>query len=200
MASRHAAPIDKLSKVSHIVILHSKFSSELTFENFFLTAIDKTTRHASPITVRWKFSKVGNRVVLHSKFSSKLTFENFCLLTLALDKPCRSLSGKNSQKSARCRIYYAEWLYSWLLRIMLSLLTATRKSQWQSIMQRTATHCNALEYTATTLQHTATHCSTLQHTATHCNALQRTKSAQWQVDILESQLAAGCAMQNDRNA
>jgi len=52
MASRHASPIDKFSKVSYIVILHRKFSSELTFENFFLTAIDETSRHASPITVR----------------------------------------------------------------------------------------------------------------------------------------------------
>jgi len=39
-----------------------------------------------------------------------------------------------------------------------------------------ATHCNTLQHTATTLQHTATHCNTLQHTATHCNALQRAGS------------------------
>ena len=57
-----------------------------------------------------------------------------------------------------------------------------------------ATHCNALQHTATrvecgrvangtagscnirynTLKHTATHCDTLQHTATHCNTLQHT--------------------------
>jgi len=34
-------------------------------------------------------------------------------------------------------------------------------------MQRTATHCNAL-------QHTTTLCNTLQHIATHCNALPHT--------------------------
>ena len=33
-----------------------------------------------------------------------------------------------------------------------------------SLLQRTAMHCNAL-------QRTATHCNTLQHTATHCNTL-----------------------------
>jgi len=37
------------------------------------------------------------------------------------------------------------------------------------IVQRTATHCNALQLTAT-------HCNTLQHAATHCNALQQTAS------------------------
>jgi len=43
----------------------------------------------------------------------------------------------------------------------------------------TATHCNALQRTATHATHcdalsrTATHCNTLQRTATHCNALQR---------------------------
>ena len=65
------------------------------------------------------------------------------------------------------------------------------------LLQRTATHCNALQHTAThcntphhttthcntqqhtaahcsILQHTATHCSTLQHTATHCSTLQHT--------------------------
>ena len=62
-------------------------------------------------------------------------------------------------------------------------------------LQRTATHCNTLQHTATrhtygsvltsslmdctlsvchynALQHIATHCNTLQHTATHCNTLQ----------------------------
>jgi len=34
--------------------------------------------------------------------------------------------------------------------------------------------CNTLQYTRSTLQHTATHCNTLQHTATHCNTLQHT--------------------------
>ena len=59
-----------------------------------------------------------------------------------------------------------------------------------TILQHTATHCNALQRTTThcnTLQHTATHCThihgamtrvidntTLQQTATHCNTLQRT--------------------------
>ena len=70
-----------------------------------------------------------------------------------------------------------------------------------AILQRTATHCNALQHTAThcnillptflivsqpqgsehdthgkcsTLQHTAKHYSTLQHALTHCNTLQHT--------------------------
>jgi len=70
------------------------------------------------------------------------------------------------------------------------------------MLQRIATHCNALQHTTThcstlqpchlghcehhlrlmlhivmrcnALQHTATHCNTLQHTATHCNTLQHT--------------------------
>jgi len=58
-----------------------------------------------------------------------------------------------------------------------------------SVLQRTATHCNALQHTAThcntvlwkslweevqrvsIFQHTVMHCNTLQHTL-HCNALQ----------------------------
>ena len=53
-------------------------------------------------------------------------------------------------------------------------------------LQRTATHCNTLQYTAAhcnaqrrtathcnALQHTVTHCNTLQHTATHCSSLSR---------------------------
>jgi len=42
-------------------------------------------------------------------------------------------------------------------------------------LQRTATHCNALQHTTilmsfcNTLQHPSTHCNALQHTATHCN-------------------------------
>jgi len=71
-------------------------------------------------------------------------------------------------------------------------------AQVSSYLIRTcATHCNALQHTAThsalhwrksrllssehalspklidldTLQHTATHCNTLQYTATHCNTL-----------------------------
>ena len=41
------------------------------------------------------------------------------------------------------------------------------RSHSAAILQRTATHCNAL-------QRTATHCNALQRTATHCNALQHT--------------------------
>ena len=68
-----------------------------------------------------------------------------------------------------------------------------------STLQNTATHCNLLQHTATSLAlpahgqrerniliiivakrqlnpkyHTATHCNTLQHTATHCNTLHHT--------------------------
>jgi len=50
-----------------------------------------------------------------------------------------------------------------------------------SVLQRTATHCNALQHTAThspihsvidVVECVATHCNILQHTATHCNTLQ----------------------------
>jgi len=65
----------------------------------------------------------------------------------------------------------------------------------QHTLQRTATHCNTLQHTATlqcrwagaafkksvcfktlqyTPQHTAAHGNILQHTATHCNTLQHT--------------------------
>ena len=37
-----------------------------------------------------------------------------------------------------------------------------------------STHCNTLQHTCNTWNHTAAHCSTLQHTATHCNTLQHT--------------------------
>ena len=60
--------------------------------------------------------------------------------------------------------------------------TATHCST--TLRQRTATHCNTLQYTLQRVclrhaclvhilsSHTATHCNTLQHTATHCNTLQ----------------------------
>jgi len=46
-----------------------------------------------------------------------------------------------------------------------------------NVLQRAATHCSTLRYTAenySTLQHTAAQCSKLQHTVTHCNTLQHT--------------------------
>jgi len=47
-------------------------------------------------------------------------------------------------------------------------------SGWMPLLQRTASHCNALQHTAahcSTPQHTAAHCSTLQNAATRCNTL-----------------------------
>jgi len=63
--------------------------------------------------------------------------------------------------------------------------TATHCNALQHTASHTAAHCTALQHTAThnshnthfvasstsTPAHTATHCNTLQHTATHCTAL-----------------------------
>jgi len=46
-----------------------------------------------------------------------------------------------------------------------------------SSLHHTAPHCTTLHHTAihcNTLHHTATHCTTLQHTAPHCNTLHHT--------------------------
>jgi len=71
----------KFSKVSSVVILNSKFSSSMTFENFNLRD-DICT-----MTSEEKFSKVSAVVILNCKFSSDVTFENFNLLLLSVPQP-----------------------------------------------------------------------------------------------------------------
>jgi len=73
--------------------------------------------------------------------------------------------------------------------------------QWQR--QRTATHCNTLQYTAThcnTLQRTATHCNTLQHTATHCNTLKITQYQRQQLRTRLQQVVGGVCCSVFRSA
>ena len=56
------------------------------------------------------------------------------------------------------------------------IATCCYSSRRLQVMQRTATHCNTLKYSATArrfrvMQHTVTHCKIPQHTATCCNTL-----------------------------
>jgi len=67
--------------------------------------------------------------------------------------------------------------------LSLSLSLSLAPEHYPLLLATSATHCNTLQHTANTLQHTttehdllcciltttATHCNTLQHTASHCN-------------------------------
>ena len=74
-------------------------------------------------------------------------------------------------------------------------------SHYTRKLQRTASHCNTLQHTATANEHkttpfvlgashSATHCNTLQHTATHYNTLQQRKKHKTTPFVLEASHSA----------
>ena len=91
---------------------------------------------------------------------------------------CNTLQRTLQRTTTNCITYVN--ICRWIKHAILQ-----RTATHCNALQRTAMHCNALQHTAThgntrqhtaihTLQRTATHCNTLQDTATHCNTLQHT--------------------------
>ena len=72
----------------------------------------------------------------------------------------------------RWYIYTDLHLYAWLCIYIYMHVCTWPKAHTQ---QCTASHCDTVQHTASTVQHTAAHGNTLhtwQHTATHCDTLQ----------------------------